>query len=311
MNLNVVAFSNKASRIDHEIGIFNGIRATNITNRPFVWLNIVCLDAPLVAIAWQWLFARSFHVDVSASARGALFLTAWLIYLIDRLADSLSLPDGSARSLRHDFCLRHTKLWIGFALTIAVLDAIIVFWRLDHDVFLFGALLGGGALVYLTLNHAFNRLWEIVPLKEIAIGFLFAAGTLVVLMPQFLFASSGTERSTGAVAGFLFAALCSLNCMSIAVWERDLDRSQGKHSIATRWTAVGFWVRASCIVLAAAAFGLGVFDQRLLGLALCLAVSAVLLAILNSIAIQQDERTALADLVLLTPVVLLCAEMIL
>ncbi|HSV64040.1 MAG TPA: hypothetical protein VLH83_11910, partial [Chthoniobacterales bacterium] len=30
---------------------------------PFsIWLNLVCLDAPLVAVAWLWLFARTFHI---------------------------------------------------------------------------------------------------------------------------------------------------------------------------------------------------------------------------------------------------------
>ncbi len=27
--------------------------------KPWLWLNLVCLDAPIVAITWQWLFARA------------------------------------------------------------------------------------------------------------------------------------------------------------------------------------------------------------------------------------------------------------
>ena len=265
----------------------------------------------MVAIAWQWLFARSFNIDLSGSARAALFLTAWLIYLIDRLADSLSLHAASERSLRQDFCSRHTKIWIGFTLTVALLDAVIVFSRLDRSLLPLGTFLGGGAFVYLGINYAFSRLWKSVPTKEIAVGFLFAAGTLLVLLPQLPLATSATGVTTGAVAGLLFAALCSLNCMSIAVWERDLDLIQGKHSIATRWAGVGLWVRISCIVLIAAALGLAIADHRLLRLALCLAVSAVLLAILHLISFQRDERTALADLVLLTPAALFLAEKIL
>ena len=63
---------------------------------PVVWLNLVCLDAPLVSVAWLWLFARTFHATVDPVNCAALFLTAWLIYLADRLADSCSLPDGRA-----------------------------------------------------------------------------------------------------------------------------------------------------------------------------------------------------------------------
>lgn len=271
----------------------------------------MCLDAPLVAIVWQWLFARSFHIDLLAPARDALFLTAWLIYLIDRLADSLSPHAAPERSLRQEFCSHHTKLWIGLTLAIAALDAIVVFSRLDHGLVLFGAFLGGGAFVYLTLNYAFSRLWKTVPLKEIAIGFLFAAGTLLVLAPQLWLGIFAVGKSTIVFAAFLFAALCSLNCMSIAAWERDLDRSEGKHSIATRWPQAGSWVRVSCLVLAAVSLGLIISDHRLLRLALCLSVSAVLLAILQLVPIQRDERTALADLVLLTPLALILCEMIL
>jgi hypothetical protein len=276
-----------------------------------VWLNVACLDAPLVAVAWQWLFARSFHTTVSGSARDSLFLTAWLIYLIDRLADSLSLQADSPKSLRQQFCSRHTRLWMGLILLIATLDGIIVLSRLDHDLLLYGACLSGVAFVYLMLNYAFSQLWETIPLKEMTVGLLFAAGALLVLVPKFSLTTSITGRSTVTFAALLFATLCSLNCINIAVWERDLDRSQGKHSIATRWPGVGFSARIVCIVLAAASLVLTIEDHRLFPLTVCLSVSAMLLAILHSVSIQRDERVALADLVLLTPVALFFTELIL
>lgn len=295
----------------HRIVRSSVIRSISITQRPLLWLNVACLDAPLVAVAWQWLFARSCHITVSAAARGSLFLTAWLIYLIDRLADALSLQADSPKSLRQQFCSRHTRLWMGLTPVIATLDAIIVLSRLDRDLLLSGACLGGIAFVYLALNYAFSQLWETIPLKEITVGFLFAAGTLIVLVPKFSLATSITGRSTVTFAALLFATLCSLNCISIAVWECDFDRSQGKHSIATRWTGVSISARIVCIVLAAASLVLAVADHQLLPLAVCLSVSSMLLAILHSVSIQCDERAALADLVLLTPVALLFAELIL
>ena len=71
------------------------------------WLNLVCLDAPLVAIGWQWLFAWSFDLSVPKGGTAALFLTAWLIYVADRLGDSLSIDLGRATSLRQRFCYGH------------------------------------------------------------------------------------------------------------------------------------------------------------------------------------------------------------
>ena len=36
-------------------------------------------------------------------------------------------------------------------------------------------------------------------------------------------------------SGIAFAGLCTLNCFSIAFWERELDERQGKISFATRY----------------------------------------------------------------------------
>ena len=40
---------------------------------PVIWLNLFCLDAPLVALAWQWLFARSFGAHLTWPLRAAAF----------------------------------------------------------------------------------------------------------------------------------------------------------------------------------------------------------------------------------------------
>lgn len=155
-----------------------------VSRRPLVWLNVVCLDAPLVAALWQWCFARSFRLNFLIGSRPVLFLTAWLIYLIDRFVDSISLPINSAKTLREAFCFRHKNVWMGMILVVASLDAGFIFARLDHSVFMVGIFLSVVAAVYLTINFAFNKLWRPIPVKEIAIGFVFAAGTLVSFWPQ-------------------------------------------------------------------------------------------------------------------------------
>src|SRR5256885_14862452 len=53
-----------------------------------------------------------------------------------------------------------------------------------------------------------------------------------------------------AVAIIAFAALCSLNCISIAGWERELDRAQRKTSIATHHPRVTRYVGKICVALA-------------------------------------------------------------
>ena len=267
---------------------------------PIVWLNLVCLDAPIVAIMWQWFFARNFHVSLTASSRAALFLTAWLIYLVDRLADARSLNGNESRSLRQQFCQRHRSAWLVAIGCLTLINLWIISRQLDRATVHIGIAIGAVSLFYLGLNYWLGKVWRFLPVKEICIGCLFASGTLAALLPR-------VELSATFILTFvLFAALCSLNCISIAVWECDLDRAQGKDSIATRWAKVSSCLRPALIALAIFGIVMGLVTTALAPVYGCIGVSALLLGLLDwsGERIPRDERTALADLALLTPLLL-------
>jgi hypothetical protein len=143
--------------------------------------------------------------------------------------------------------------------------------------------------------------WWSIPMKEKAIGILFAAGTTLAVVAQL----RGLTISFAA-AVILFALLCTLNCLSIAAWERELDVAQGKASFVTGWPAVAQALKPIGYALAVVALGCAIFWRFAFPLWLCLAVSAFLLVRLNlSDRLPRDSRTALADLVLLTPLAVL------
>jgi hypothetical protein len=265
-------------------------------------LNLVCLDAPLVALAWLALFARTFHVRLDLGNCAILFLTAWMIYLADRLADAMALSSQTSRSLRGEFCLRYRRPWSWTLGAIAALDAALIWRSTDARTFFVGALVGIAALAYMVLNYSLGRIWSFLPLKEVAIGFLFTAGTLVGLLPGIPPIDSGFVFSALA-----FALICTLNCVSIAAWERELDVAQKKISIATRYPSVRGHLGKIALALALASFLGAMFCPQAVLIFGCASVSALLLALLDFIggAIDQDQRTALADLVLLTPLVAL------
>ena len=268
---------------------------------PFVWLNLVCLDAPIVAITWQWCFARSFHVSLGPASRAALFLTAWLIYLADRLADTWTLRGNSPRSLRQEFCRQHQPVWIAAILGIGLIDLWVVSRQLDPPTIHAGILIGIISLLYLAVNFWLGNVWRFLPIKEICIGSLFAFGTIVAFFSKF-------DLSAKFIAAFfLFASLCSLNCISIAVWEKTLDLVQKKNSIATRWDGVQSLLGLVALALVVCAIAAAFVTQAPVQLYVCIATSAVLLGVLDWLgeSIPRDERTALADLVLLTPLLLL------
>jgi hypothetical protein len=277
--------------------------SSGAVSRPLVWLNLCCLDAPLVAVAWQWMFLRSAHVTTTPPQFGALFFTAWLIYLVDRLADSISLPDNVEKSARQIFCQNHTTVWLIALGAVALFDFAIVITGLDWKTLFDGFALAAVAAIYLIVNLYFSRVWESIPVKEIVIGTLFAAGTVLCLV-----GSSARPRGPIVLVALLFAALCAFNCISIATWERNLDRLQSKCSIATRWPQIATFIPTGLILLATAASVLALAEHSAQAPAICVALSAAFLAGIHFIPVNRDERTALADLVLLTPVCFLILE---
>jgi hypothetical protein len=212
----------------------------------------------------------------------------------------MSLRSNQPKSLRQEFCLRYGNIWLRSIIGVGMIDAVVVLSAVDYATLLTGAIVGGITIAYLAINHAGNKAWEAIPLKELAIASLFAAGTLLGVTPHIL-----AVKPTIISAAILFATLCWLNCVSIATWERNLDRIQRRHSIATLWPDVNVLVRAVIRILLIGCALLVVFDFKLWPIALCLATSGLLLGALYFAPVSRDERTALADLVLLTPLMLL------
>ncbi len=262
--------------------------------------NLTCLDAPAVAVSWLLLWRDCFHMTVSHGNIAALFLTVWLIYLVDRFVDSFSLQPVGPRSARQTFCVSNRGLWLSSILLVGFVDVAVVCFTLDRAIVLRGIFLGSIVLAYLTTNWWCDEIWTGVPFKEAIIGSLFSAGTFLGL-GSWLFVMPAAILLVGG----LFALLCFANCVSIASWERNLDRIQNKHSLATRFGPV---LRLGKFLAAALVVG-SVFlvwiDVAAWPLAVCISVSSIALISLNKARVCRDERCALADLVLLSPIIFL------
>lgn len=271
-------------------------RVPTLPIQPLVWLNLLCLDAPLVAVSWALLFARGFRMPIAIGGMSALFLTAWLIYLIDRFGDSVWVENAHPTSLRQRFCRCYSVAWLACSALIAATDIVVIFTALDARQLGLGAGVGACALVYLIVNRTLPSVWLILPVKEISIGFLFAAGTMVPL--------AGGLTNAVLLAWLLFSGLCCLNCICIAVWERHLDAAQQRVSIATAFpNASRALVPLLLLLLGLASLACGLFATEAQSVYICIAASAGMLASVHVFRhdIALDLRTALADLVLLTP----------
>src|SRR5512140_3956356 len=85
-------------------------------SRPWLWPNLLSLDAPIVALLWQLLFVRCFHGSLGTLPAALLAVAVWLIYVADRTLDAWRGMPGTAEQPRHQFYRRHWRavlpIWI-------------------------------------------------------------------------------------------------------------------------------------------------------------------------------------------------------
>jgi len=171
----------------------------------WLWPNVLALDAPVIAVAWQELFARGFGVTLEIAPRLALFCAVWAVYLADRWLDSRGSDD---RQARHLFPRRHPFV-IGFLALTATAGGVLCAFSLPAGTLFPGAVLGGIVGAYFVWNVRMPG-GRKVRLKEIVVSLVFAVGS--ALAP----AASGASASGGfAFSVALFAILCFVNSTSI------------------------------------------------------------------------------------------------
>jgi hypothetical protein len=241
--------------------------------RAWLWPNLLSLDAPLVAVLWQILFARCFHAEVTPTAAVLLVLAVWLIYAADRIFDAR----GKSKLPRHEFYRRNWRVvapvWIAGLGTAGWL----AWTRLSSDLFERGMLLAAAVGLYFALVHlAPPRSWP----KEAAVAVLFALGASLTTW--------GQVRSPVDVATILlFSCLCWINCAAIEKWERR----------DARWP-VGF----AAICVAAAAAVVFCMQRPVLGSAEGLSAVAFVMLDRAGSRFSRDALRVLADVALLSPI---------
>ena len=258
---------------------------------PFwAWPNLLSLDAVLVAIIWQWFFAKSFALQVVWQQELILALTVWLIYVLDRLFDGLKLDLGKEHSLRHEFYYKHYIEFAILAFFIFCADVYLVFTSLEMATIILGLVVFAFVLLYGTGLH----LWGYArAYKEIYIGVLFSIGVNLVFLKDL--------NLNLIIAIILFAILASLNCLLISSWEQNSDRAQNYQSDILKPKHFGKAITDT--IIAFMLISLGVFIISLNQIYFAIFLSFILLFILNS---QKEllsnlKLRILVDLALLSP----------
>lgn len=259
-----------------------------------LWLypQILSLDAPAVSVAWQWLFAKSFHVAISPAV---LFVTAacvWMIYAGDHLLD---VHSGAIYSARHRFSQRHFRKFIAM-IGIVFASATVASLRLSTTVWRGGLGLAAAVAFYLVLVHAsgetVRRYWP----KEVVVGVIFAAGSTI--------ATWSSLQPLAALPIALFAALCILNCTAVEYWEwqRTHVLLRYPHRM-TRWLTKHFYPAA--VVISTASATAFIFTPSAVLIAVLLSAVLLILVARNRTRIAPEVSRLLADAALLTPLIFL------
>lgn len=186
----------------------------------WMWPNLLSLDAPVVAVAWAWMFSKGWGVvSVPWQLWATLGVAVWIIYVLDRLLDVRRSGSPEELDLRHRFHARFAKFFIVFMVVGAV-------WALHSVLFILsGTVLQYGGFVMLCAAGYFVVAWTQPKNHEPKIGKNIVAGL------TFAYGASAGIHAYAPVLNFgdmcfssevlIFAALCVINMTAIDFWNLE------------------------------------------------------------------------------------------
>lgn len=276
--------------------------------KPF-WLypNLLSLDAPLVAVAWLYVFAKTWRLGYHPwEAYAALGLAVWVIYAVDRLLDASILGSSPGKmEARHRFHLKHRKFFRAGVALASLVALALVLTRMPRAIF--QHLLLGGVMVagFFGLSMLSSQEGDDVPhAKNILAGITFAFGTA---MTAHLYRYEYGLYDMFASREFVcFAVLCVLNISAIDLWEHaarsaDLEiKASDELSLTLPLTLLG-----------GASLAFALLDEEMTTRPFFYAIltGAALLYVLNRnrSRFSMDALRVLADAALLVPVLVFLA----
>jgi hypothetical protein len=273
-----------------------------------IW-HLASFDAPTVAVVWSLGFAWAAGVRLPVWIPLLLALTAWAVYVADRLLDArAAIRAGDLLGLqeRHLFHHRHRRLLMPLAFAAACAAGWIVLTLMPLPTRERDSVLGAAALAYFTGVHSSRGpssrglsglgLSGNSPLftKELLVGALFTSACALPVFSRTAAQGSLALLQLSAAAVF-YALLAWLNCHAIDRWESEPSVSEFQISVP------------ACILAIAGLLVAWTLQPRAAALIIAGAGSALLLALLHHFRSRLTPLAlrATADLVLLTPLILL------
>ncbi len=302
---------------------------------PFwLWLHLLSLEAPLVAVAWAWGLAHFHHLSIMPGVLPGLGLCVWIVYVLDRVIDGVGQSkEGLDR--RHAFHRRWRWVLMILVVVASVWAGWLALWTVPSGLLWQCASLGVLMLLYLILFPAAGGgrfRWIVMPLTCLGtmslahtlpfspafqlLMIVLSVGILALLIFRSLHQRLMTALSKDVVGGLLFALGClawtsfsleggealsgTIELLLLSVlFISNLTGISSRESQG-RWLASGFGTVGGVLML--------VFTGRISGslgvLAGATAGGLVLLVLLNRKreTMSADAFRVWADLAVLVPV---------
>jgi hypothetical protein len=195
------------------------LRQSRADWHPWLWLNLLGLDAPLIALVWQDYLGRLYPSTLFPAGRIVLALTVWAIYLADRLLDVRDAPSGLERE-RHRFCRDHRAFARTLLILVLCADIVTACVWLRPAVFKYGLPVLAGVVLYFGAFPVTRR--GMAAWKKPVAALLFTAGIFIVPWAVI----SHPWRLIGGMAAAFFA-LCLSNLLAIENWEQGRELQHG------------------------------------------------------------------------------------
>ncbi len=181
-------------------------------------LQLLSLDVVAGAIGSGIMVSLLCVYPITSYFLAILGIAVWLIYTLDHLLDARRLGEG-ASTPRHRFHHRYFKSIAIAWLFLAVLEAVLVLWKMELSAIWFGVAMGGFTLVHLMLVKLVGDRTSPFLVKEMGVAMVYAGGVWGLPLletgtwskPVFLF----------SFAQFLFLAL--INLLLFSYYELDTD----------------------------------------------------------------------------------------
>jgi hypothetical protein len=268
----------------------------------WLWPNLLGLDAPAVAVCWQALFARSFGIELPPAIHLVLALSAWCVYLADRLLDVFRTEPSDASTERHRFTRAHSGKLLVLLAVAAIADLALIVLFVPRNLVISGCVTALLLGVYYLIRLGFTgKVAAMIP-REIQCGMLFALGCAIA---PHAFAPADLPVIRYFLPVFFFGMLCSASCILISIWERDADLAANDRSFATSGSRLIPYVSTFMSGLALVAATLAFLATWQLFLAIALSALALRITLRFENRLPRPMLRALADGVLLTPLVVL------